>query len=167
MSLNGIQLPALVLQELFAHSLIDTGQANNLTGPVPGLPFAYLGNNQKNVAIIVDYPESVYCTDEELNFLLNILSACKLTMEDIALLNHNKNPNITYQDIFKHLHAVKILLIGVSPADIQLPMDFPYYQIQRYNNQVYLSAPGLKLIKEDREQKTRLWVSLKQVFSIT
>ena len=70
-------------------------------------------------------------------------------------------------DIFKHLHAVKILLIGVSPADIQLPMDFPYYQIQRYNNQVYLSAPGLKLIKEDREQKTRLWVSLKQVFSIT
>ena len=84
MSLNDIHLPVLVLKELFPHSLVDTGLSTRLPDPVQGLQFPFLGNNQKNVAIIVEDPESIYCNEEDLNFLLDILSACKLTLNDIA-----------------------------------------------------------------------------------
>ena len=166
MSIDNIQLPAIVVQDLFKNTLIDlkTGNALLNAGPVPIL--SYLGNNQKAVVIIVDDGTAIYLPDDELNFLLGILTACKLTMADIALLNYCRNPGITYQDIFQQLHAQKIFLFGIMPAALQLPLQFPHYQVQHYNNQVYLSSPGLAAIKDDKNEKTKLWTCLKQVFSI-
>jgi hypothetical protein len=47
-----------------------------------------------------------------------------------------------------------------------LPLQFPAYQIQKFNNQVYLAAPALHLLAQDKAEKTKLWNCLKQVFSI-
>ena len=161
MSLDNIQLPPIVLQNLYRNALIDlkTGNAASAT-------LTYLGNNQKRVAIIVDEHEAIYLPDEELNFLLGILTACKLSMADIALLNYHKNPAITYKDIAEQLHAEKIFLFGTTPAILELPLQFPHYQVQQYNDQVYLSSPNLKKLRDDKAEKTKLWNCLKQVFSI-
>lgn len=168
MSLDDIVLPAQVVQELYRDVLVE------LTPPV-AIPAAsaddsaltYLGDNQKQVAVIVDDPESIYLQDEALNFLLGILTACKLSMADIALINSAKNPGMTYQELEQQLHAKKLILFGVAPAVLQLPLQFPHYQVQQYNNQVYLASPALRVLMNDRAEKTKLWVCLKQVFQLT
>jgi LytS/YehU family sensor histidine kinase len=166
MSLDNIQLPAIVLQDLFKNSLIDLNDGKASVQVAEVTAFAYLGKNEKRVTIIVNDTNTIYLPDEELNFLMGILSACKLSMADVALVNISKTLTINYTEIEEQLHAEKILLFGVTPSQLQLPLQFPNYQIQKYNNQVYVAAPALKVLQGDKEEKTKLWNCLKQVFAI-
>lgn len=115
---------------------------------------------------MVNNSEAMYLPDEELNFLLGILNACKLNMDDVGIINLHKNENTSYHLIASELKADKIFLFGATASDIELPLSFPDYQVQKYNNQVYLSAPPLKALQHDKAEKTKLWNCLKQIFSV-
>ena len=136
MSLNHIQLPPLVLQQLFTHSLIDAKNEPSPEGKVISKGFLTLGNNRKHVLILVQSEDTLYLPDDQLNFLLGILSACNLTMEDVAILNIKKNASVTYKTVTDELQSEKLLLFGIQPNQIELPVNFPPYQIQQFNNQV-------------------------------
>jgi hypothetical protein len=166
MSLDNIQLPAIVLYDLFKDSLVDLNTQQPDTATSAATSLSFLGNNQKRVAIMVADEKAIYLPDDDLNFLMGILSACKLTMADVALLNIKKNDAFTYAELEQQLKTEIILLLGVVPAQLQLPLQFPFYQIQKFNNQVYLAAPALHLLAQDKAEKTKLWNCLKQVFSI-
>ena len=114
MSLDNIQIPAIVLQEMYTNALIDPRSDNAPTAPAAPGDLSFLGENRKHIAIIVDHAGVIYLPDEELNFLLGILSACKLSMADVALLNCHKNPKINYTLISEQLASEKILLFGVN-----------------------------------------------------
>ncbi len=168
MSLENIQLPAIVIQDLFKKSLVElttkekSGQtANPATGDI-----AFLGKNGRNIAILVHSPETLYLPDNELDFLMGILTACGLTMADIALVNIAQKKEIDYKILENNLAAEKIFLFGLEPAVLQLPLSFPHYQVQRYNNQVYLAAPPLLQLQADKMEKSKLWTCLKQIFSL-
>jgi hypothetical protein len=164
MGLDNIQLPGIIVQDLYTNSLVDlnTGQVIPEINPVSTLSF--LGNNRKKICIIVNNSEAIYLPDDELNFLLDILTACKLSMDDIALLNLSKNAFTKYKDIALQLGAEKILLFGVEPANLELPLQFPNYQVQHFNNQVYLSSPPLRSLQSNKAEKIQLWTCLKKVF---
>jgi hypothetical protein len=166
MSLDNIQLPPFTLQELFKTSLVgeDTIQTGNASTQKTAL--SILGNNKRHIAIIVDNNEAAYLPDEQLNFLLGILSACKLTMNDVAIINIQKNKSLSYTILSKELNAEKVFLFGVETSQIGLPMQFPHYQVQHYNKQVYLSSPSFSILQNDKIEKTKLWLCLKQIFSI-
>jgi len=165
MSLDNIQLPPIVLHDLFKNSLIDLDTAvKKVTEKASGI--AFLGNNQKQVTIIVNNTTTIYLPDEELKFLMGILNACKLSMADVALINIAKTGAISYAEIQQELNAATLLLFGVAPLQLQLPLQFPNYQIQKFNNQVYLAAPALNIIATDKTEKTKLWNCLKEIFSI-
>ena len=166
MSLDNIQIPALVMQELYKNSLVDLNVSNAATVQVSNPAFTYLGNNQQHIIIVVISTTMLYLPEDELDFLLGILTACKLSMADIALVNLEMNPGLNYKTITEQLSAEKLILFGAIPSALDLPLDFPFYQVQRFNNQVYLSAPGLKELAADTTAKTKLWNCLKQVFSI-
>ncbi len=166
MSLDNIQLPAIVLQDLFTNALVDLKTENAQQASVSTGNLSFLGENKKKVSIIVEHTDVIYLPDDELNFLLGILSACKLSMADVALLNFVNNPSLTYRELSEQLMAEKILLFGIEPSALELPLQFPHYQIQQYNNQVYLSSPALKILADNKEEKIRLWGCLKQVFAI-
>jgi hypothetical protein len=166
MSLDNIQLVPITVQELFKNSLIELNKVQPILETAAQTAFSILGKNQKKILILVDNTEAIYLPDEALNFLLGILGACKLSMEDVGILNFNKNQSITYQTIATGLEAEKVFLFGISPAQIALPLSFPHYQIQRYNGQVYLTAPPLSSLQNDKGEKTKLWNSLKQIFSL-
>ena len=136
------------------------------TEKVKAPSFNMLGKNQKGVLVLVNNSEAAFLQDDELNFLLGILSACKLNMDDVGIVNLNKYPDADYKKISTGLNPDKILLFGLAAADIKLPLSFPDYQIQKYNNQVYLTAPLLSSLQNDKAEKTKLWNCLKQIFSI-
>jgi hypothetical protein len=166
MSLDNINLPPLVLQQLFTHTLIEAKNNPTVDSKSTEKPFLTLGNNQKKVLILVESEETLYLPDNQLNFLLGILAACNLTMEDVAILNIKKNPSVNYQRITDELKSEKVFLFGLQPDQIVLPVNFPTYQIQKFNNQVYLAAPALSNFHENKAEKTKLWICLQQIFNI-
>ena len=164
MTLDNIQLPSIVLHGLYKHSLVDLEIESQSTPPP--ITFQVLGNNGKNILIIVETDEAIYLPDEQLNFLLGILSACNLNMADVAIFNLKNNIQVNYKTLATELRPEKILLFGIKPEQIALPLDFPHYQIQQFNNQTYLTAPMLSILQDNKVEKVKLWNCLKQIFAI-
>jgi hypothetical protein len=165
MSLHNIQLPPLTIGQLYKKVLVEPAPVHHTPTAAKEDGFTVLGKNNKNITIVVEDTANLYLPEATLNFLMGILSACGLTMEDVALLNIDKNNNCTYQNIQSRLQAQVVLLFGISPEAIELPLSFPHYQVQRYNKQVYLSAPDLGKLLNNKPEKIKLWNSLKQIFS--
>jgi len=166
MSLDNIQLPPTLIQSLYSKSLYDLKTGEPGSDIIAAGSIGFLGSNQKKIAILVNSAEAIYLPDDELNFLLGILTACKLSMADIALINVSKNPGLAYTDITEQLKAEKVFLFGVDAATLKLPLQFPHYQVQRYNNQVYLTSVSLTGLQKDKEEKMKLWNCLKNIFSL-
>lgn len=166
MGLDNIQLPPIVLQELFKYSLIDIISEQKPEENAGVKPLYRLGNNRRHILILVESEETLYLPDDQLNFLLGILAACNLTMEDVAILNIKKNNSVSYKSLTNELKCEKLFLFGVNPGQIELPLDFPNYQIQPYNHQLYLTAPPLSHFHDNKAEKTKLWNCLKQIFDI-
>ncbi len=166
MSLDNIQLSPGLIQQLYGKSLYDVeaGKTENNTTDKSGISF--LGDNQKKIIILVSSEASIYLPDDELNFLLGILTACRLTMADIALINVLKNNKFIYSDLTEQLKAEKVFLFGLQNELLELPLAFPQYQIQKYGSQVYLSAASLADLQKEKDEKMKLWNCLKKVFEL-
>ncbi len=165
MSLDNIQLLPATICELFKASLVAVKNAEAAV-PLPPASINILGKSGKHIIIVVNNSTAAFLPDEELNFLLGILSACRLNMDDVGIINISKYPGVDYKTISTELNAEKVFLFGVPTAAIALPMLFSDYKVQAYNGITYLSAPGLSALQHDKIQKTQLWNCLKQVFSI-
>jgi hypothetical protein len=166
MSLDNILLPDMVLQALYSKSLYNLETNKSALDDIQHGSISFLGNNQKHIAILVNNDAAIYLPDEELNFLLGILTACKLSMADIALVNLYKNTDLNYSILAGQLKAEKVFLFGLNAANIELPLQFPHYQVQQFNNQVYLSSLSLTELQANKEEKMKLWNCLKKIFSI-
>ena len=167
MSLDNIQLPDTILQALYSKCLYDLDSDKSVLPAIQqNSGISFLGSNQKKIVILVNCETAIYLPDEELNFLLGILTACKLSMADVALVNVTKNPGVTYTVLSEQLKAEKVFLFGPDAAVLELPLQFPHYQVQSFNNQVYLSAVSLKELQANKEEKMKLWNCLKKIFSI-
>ncbi len=167
MSLKQIALSPETLAQLYTLPIIDMQTTNtNTSTTIPSESIKFLGNNQKKITILVKADDAPYLNDKIFTFLTGILGACKLSMADIALINISSQNNSSYSSINSVTKPEKAILFDVSPQEIALPLQFPRFQIQGFNNVMYLSAPGLPAIEADKAIKTQLWVSLKQLFQL-
>jgi len=166
MSLDNIQLPDTIIQQVYSTCLYSEVSNKSAVPSIQNTEISFLGSNQKRITILVDVEKTIYLPDEELHFLMGILAACNLSMADIALVNMYKNPGLHYTLITDQLRAEKIFLFGLPAAALALPLQFPHYQIQSFNNQVYLSSVSLKELQTNKTEKQQLWACLKKIFSI-
>lgn len=166
MSLDNIQLPTFVIQDLFQKSLVDihSNKSDQLTATTEALTF--FGGNKQHIILLVYNPDTAFVTDQQLTFLSGILNACKLTLEDIGLLNIASSPSVSYKKISDTFNPRIVIMFGISPDHIELPFVMPAFQRQSYNNQVYLAVPSLTDLENDRELKKKLWTVLQQIFSL-
>jgi hypothetical protein len=140
---------------------------SNTPASAPG--YKFLGNNRRKITILVQSPGSAFLPDDQLAFLTKMLEACKMNMGDVAIVNQATAPvNITV--LKQQLHPAILLLFGMEPVDIKLPMNFPVFKIQEYDACTYLSAPSLEeLVRpgdENKLLKSKLWMCLKTIFEI-
>lgn len=161
MSLNTIHLKSSLLARLYKHSLIET----NTTTIPQSQPLNDSGNNQKKIVVIVSHEAIAFLPDDEFNFLTTVLTACRLSIADIAMINNYHVDQTHLQNII-HSEAKHILLFGVEPLSIGLPINFPQFQVQQFNKRTYLHAPTLAQIEHDKKLKTKLWNALKALFEI-
>jgi DNA polymerase III psi subunit len=165
MSLDNIQLTPLLIEKLYSKSLVDLNTTMATAPKRANEGFNFLGNNEKNILIVINEPETVYLQDNDLNLLIGILTACKLSLADIALLNFDKNKHADYSSLNNTLHPSTIILFGTEPVLLDFPLNFPHFQLQPYNGQHYLAAPALKNIGADVGLKKQLWLALQKHFN--
>ena len=140
---------------------MPTKQAEN-SEDSPAISF--LGSNLKNIVILVNEPEAVYLKDDDLALLTGILSACKLSLADTAIINVFRT-STDYKVLTDDLRPSVILFFGTDLRKLGMPMLFPDFQLQSYNSQKLLAAPSLSEISADIPLKKQLWGILKQIFS--
>ncbi|HEV7331610.1 MAG TPA: hypothetical protein VGN63_11270 [Flavisolibacter sp.] len=163
MSLNNISLPSQLVAHLYHHSLVG---GNATPVPAKPVPVSFLGKNGKNILIVVNKPDVPYLPDADLSFLTKVLTACQLSLMDVAIVNGNK---LSLQDapaVLEQTAARFVILFDVAPATFGLPAQTPMYGVQLVENLPYVVAPALSQIESSKEAKSQLWTALKQMFGI-
>ena len=126
----------------------------------------HLGDYKKRILFIVRYDDAVHIPDEQLNFLTTILSACKLSLADIAILNLAKAPSTFYKEVQEKFKSNVTILFGITPQQFEMPVNFPEFQVQPFNNCTFLSGPTIEQMENDKLLKSKLWVSLRKIFNV-
>lgn len=161
MSLNIINLEPYLVASLYEHTLVEEVEIDS--SPL----YKFLGKNRKQILVIVRKNDVAFADDKELQFLSSVLAACKLSLEDIAIINEsNLPPGTSYLSLLQFFNSRYILMFDVTPQTIDLPFNFPHFQLQQFDQHTYLSAPALKEIEIEKALKARLWNSLKTLFNI-
>ena len=181
MSLDDIKLSPFLVKKLYEKTLVVSSFANDVKVEIiqdlnseESIPtyandedsIKYFGKNNRHILIVVNEKNHKFLGDDELSFLMNILSACNITMADAALVNSYGNENVVYDKLIKTFTPSTILFIDTEPQALGFPVQIPMYQVQAYNKQQYLCTPSLQMLSADKEEKKQLWVALKKIFSI-
>lgn len=166
MSIDNIQLPAFVIQDLFQKTLVDLTGNEKKTKISATNELSFFGGNKQHIILLVNNPDIAFVSDQQLTFLSGILSACNLRLEDVGLLNIAAYPAISYKTISDAFTPRIVMLFGISTDTIQLPFLMPDFQRQSYNNQFYLAIPSLYALENDKDLKRKLWTVLQQIFSL-
>ena len=161
MSLNKILLSARLIADLYPASLIEQFTPIDIPETIK-----FLGNNKKNILVLVSKNSIAFLEDNELDFLSSILLACKLSLADVAIVNVQSLSVANYQSVITQLKSKVLLMFDVASDAIDLPFNYPYFQVQQFDQCTYLSAPDLKSIEPDKTLKTQLWNCLKKLFGI-
>ena len=163
MSLDNIQLSNNERRMLYAKNLIGTNQKIERQKATNEIKINSLGENQRNILFLVTEAENKFLPDNEMDMLSNLIAACKLSMADIALVNYF-NTSINYRQLTDHFQPKKILMFGISTSDLELPFYIPFFQIQQFQEQLYVTAPPLTNFLKNKDLKKQLWTSLQKLF---
>jgi hypothetical protein len=175
MELDGFRLSPNQIANLYKSSLVMIPGTRKGSGVLEGqkivtpaalTPLKFMGNNKRLILLLVRDPSAVFLDEKTFQFLISIMDACKLSMEDVALVNTANTGKRLLTTIAEELGSQIILLFGIPLSEMELPMLFPNYQVQAYGGKTYLGADALVGIAEDRIQKGLLWGSLKQLFQL-
>jgi len=179
MSLNNIQLNPSLLADMYRTSLVETNQnlrsnekkyapaaIETVAKDTKAANWKYLGEYKKNILIVVRYNGVPYLPDEQLNFLTSVLSACKLNLADVAIFNIANSPSALYKELQEKFKSNFTILLGLTPEEFEMPLSFPEFQVQSFNNCTFLYAPVLEMLETDKVLKSKLWTCLKKMFGV-
>lgn len=175
MKSSPIQLPDFVISDLYKNQLVviedsvaETKLPKKEELTIPAKP-EFLGNNRKSICILVKDAQAVYLNDQSLQFLSAILTACKLNLGDVAIINFSRTP-LHYSSLKEWLTPKYMLVFDIGATTLQMPFDLPIYQVQSYDKCSFLFVPALEQMTSDTREakieKSKLWLSLKTMFNI-
>lgn len=192
MSLNNLKLQPAVLAQLYDKVLIEGKTSAQAASPAPDIKkvdqppvtphrpvvgdntqainqeveIKTLGDNKKQVLVLCKNEGLAFLPDEELNQLTSILTACGLSLADIALANWHQAKEAGFDRVQETLRPRKVIAFGLTPQDLDLPVHFPDYQVQKIGNGEFVHAAPLSALMHDKGQKMLLWASLKKMFGL-
>lgn len=172
MNLNEIRLPLAVIADLYKKSLIELPVITNTSTLILAkeiLPdsFQYMGNNLKQILIVVYYPDQTFLPDEQLRFLIAVLKACDLSLEDTAIVNFatfNYDFNLLRQRMLPRI----MLFFGVSSELSIVLGKLTEFEQTEFEGIAALYVPELERLNQNNNEgkilKKKLWSALKQLF---
>jgi len=143
---------------LYGSSLYQIEEKN--TKPLPTAI-----NTHKKIIVLTSIDTTISTNASQLTLLNSILIACKINQDDVKIVHFVKEKT-DYKSISNQFKPSFVLLFGTTPTEFGLPLMFPYFQLQLFDNITYISSPALDRIENDKPQKINLWNALKQAFSL-
>ena len=158
-----IKLPISIISDLFRNCLVDL----NIPGSSSDKPA--ITSTEKLAGtpvdtVVVSISEGKALPPQQLDFLKNIMKACKLEQADYTIIANHQNGTPDYKATFSQFKQKQLILFGIDPSAIGLPINFPHFQVQSFQQVRYLAAPKLDVIEADKALKMQLWQCLKQLF---
>lgn len=172
MELNGLEFSQTQLAELYTDKLVVTEpviQTKTVKPAAPAIvvestpPISFKGKNKKGILWVIHEPGQAFLDDADFEFLSQILTACKMNMDDIALVNLAHTAQ-TVQEITDTLKPSVVLLCGIEYQLLPFKLD-EYIIFPQYKRQYFLSD-RLQDLRSDKAKKTKLWLALKAIFSL-
>ena len=158
-----IKLPIAVLSTLFSNCLVDLKNPDTATNKPAASATEVLAGLPVDT-VVVSLAGGKELPSQQLEFLNNIMKACKLEQADYAIITNKQNELPDYKAAFSQFKQKQLILFGIAPADIGLPINFPHFQVQSFQQVRYLAAPKLDVVEADKALKMQLWQCLKQLF---
>jgi hypothetical protein len=170
MDLNGLEFTPAQLAELFGQSVTITEpqipknivvQKEKVAKAEKAIPFK--GKNKKGLLWVVHEPEQAYLSDDDFAFLSQIITACKMNMDDVALINA-ATKDFTITEAVEQLKPATIILCGV-PHKL-LPVAVDEYTLFPHQNRNYFVSDSLQALRNDKLMKSKLWTALKEILAL-
>jgi hypothetical protein len=177
------QLPDIVIAGLYKNSLVlieDTTAPVNRQqvtnkkekqAPAAITPSKkwFFGDNNNHITIVINDASALYINDTWLATLGKLLTACKLNIGAVAIVNMHQNP-VNFSQIKEQLAPQKVFLFSVSAKDLQLPFVIPDYQVYNHAGCTFMAAQANTLSEATddatKAEKRKLWDKLKIIFNI-
>jgi len=122
--------------------------------------FDYLGENNKYILIIVNNADEKFLNKEDLAFLTKIIGAKKWLLEDVAIVNMAKYPNLNFDDLKSFFACSKIVTFGFNPAVLNI-VGAVANQKCIFKDVAVLGTWDLPKLQNDVAKKTIFWNQLK------
>jgi hypothetical protein len=178
MSFDNIQLTDDQLADFYGKQLVIVEKADNVPKPetkaakptIAAEPVAatapllgITGKNKKQFVWLVEEHYFPYLNDADFQFLVDVLTACKMNMEDIALVNVANNRN-HFDELMQQLRPKFVIASGVQVD--ALPIQPADYRVQDQQGYLFCCTETLEAIRTDKSKKSKLWLALKQMLGL-
>jgi hypothetical protein len=155
MSLEKLKINPYNIGLLYNEGLVASKETNSNE-----LKINVLGNNEQHIALLVFEPNVPIISDAHLEFINKLLLACKLNMDQVAIVNLAAN-YLTIGAINSTLQPKLVLMFGVSSTQLGLPIVFPDHKVQLHDNVKYIRTKDIASLQFDVTAKTEFWAALK------
>jgi len=129
----------------------------------------YLGEHLKQVTLIVKDELAVYLNENDLTLLSSILSACKLTLADVALINVAQQ-KLSLHEILNVLPSKLVMIFDVSSTTLKIKLPTTLYKSIQLGDTYLLFSNSLSLMQGGDQsaklEKGKLWAILKSLFQL-
>lgn len=126
------------------------------------ITFKFLGNNKRNILILVNDAENEVSDEKGRELLRKIVKSVNLTAGDFALLNYSGYTQVTFEQLQACFSSVLVFAFGVSPADLGMK---PCAENSIVNDGTVrlIFSSELRKLDADPVSKKVLWASLQQL----
>lgn len=147
--------------------IIENDQTEEVNEPaenykiIPEIKLQFEGNNNKGIVILVNYTNGI--PENEKDLLIKILSAVKLSITDIAIIDLGVNNTSEHYTLISKLNCNKLIAFGTN-CNLLFPDNLPMYQITPYNSKQIIKSHSLNEVAADTTKKKLLWTQLQTAF---
>lgn len=145
-------------EEILQSTMI--GQSISVENHIPDLIFK--GNEQCKWLIVVNESQAELLLDDDLVALYKILNALKVSIDDVAILNLDKNSFLNQDIIDSVFNLNTLIFFGINPADLGFK-NIASNSIGYHDNKKILASWHLKVIRSSEENKLIFWREMKNL----
>ena len=131
-----------------------------LKGELAITSFNYLGENNRYFLILVDDKTHRELNTPHQEMLMKIMSAKKLELRDLAILNVAQYPELKFEQLIDFFTCNKITLFGIDPQRIGLPAVGANRPAKHLGVKV-LATFGLEEMISNTDKKREFWNIMK------
>lgn len=147
-------------------SKLPIGEVENPLRPEPSMAvqtdFEYQGDNNKYFLILIDDKIHTRMNPVHLEMLLKVMTAKKLELRDLAILNIGRYPDVNFTALKSFFSCSKLVLFGVQPEQIGLPK-IKLNTTETKNNVKMLATYSLEEMRNSPEKKREFWNVMKNL----